>query len=231
MNSFMRPSTSRRNFSKIVAGAAISSTLVPGIAAAESRPQQMIEKARIAVSNLLADENLPQLEAFIREAKAVLVVPELIKGGLIIGGEGGTGVLLVRGPDGVWSYPVFYNMGGASFGAQVGGQVSQLIVTIMREKGLDALLKTKATAGVDFSVAAANQGVGYEARTGAAIDADMYAFSRNQGLFLGGALEGNVFVPRKDWNDLFYEVDATTNEIIDGRFPRPQADRLRAVLP
>lgn len=221
----------RRGACGAIAGAVLTASLAPSSARAESRPQQMLEKARIAVNSLMADDNFPQLGAFIREAKAVLIVPELLKGGFILGGEGGSGVLIVRGPDGVWGYPVFYNMGGGSIGAQIGGQVSQLILTIMREEGLDALLRTKATAGVDFSVAAAKAGVGYDARTGVALDADMYAFSRNQGLYLGGALEGNVFVPRKDWNDLFYEVGATTLDIIDGRYPRTQADRLRAVLP
>ncbi|MEO1249085.1 MAG: lipid-binding SYLF domain-containing protein [Pseudomonadota bacterium] len=221
----------RRGACGAIAGAALTASLAPSVAWAESRPQQMLEKARIAVTALMADDNFPQLGAFIREAKAVLIVPELLKGGFILGGEGGSGVLVVRGPDGVWGYPVFYNMGGGSIGAQIGGQVSQLVLTIMREEGLDALLRTKATAGVDFSVAAAKAGVGYDARTGVALDADMYAFSRNQGLYLGGALEGNVFVPRKDWNDLFYEVGATTLDIIDGRYPRTQADRLRAVLP
>ena len=226
-----RMSIDRRSVcSGAMAGAAIG-LFAPTPALAESRPQQMVEKARIAVTNLMADDNFPQLPAFIREAKAVLIVPELLKGGLIIGGEGGTGVLIVRGSDGVWGYPVFYNMGGGSIGAQIGGQISQLVITVMREEGLNALLQTKATAGVDFSVAAATAGVGYDARTGVAIDADMYAFSRNQGLFLGGALEGNVFVPRKDWNDLFYQVDATTQDIIAGLYPRPGADRLRAVLP
>lgn len=221
----------RRAFGLAAAGIAAAGALAPGSALAESRPQQMIDKARIAITNLMADDNFPQLNAFIQEAKAVLIVPELLKGGFIIGGEGGTGVLMVRGADGVWGYPVFYNMGGGSIGAQIGGQISQLVITIMREEGLNALLQSKATAGVDFSVAAVNTGVGYDARTGAGIDADMYAFSRNQGLFLGGALEGNIFVPRKDWNDLFYEVDATTQSIINGLYPRPQADRLRAVLP
>ena len=97
-------------------------------AQASSEQQQLVDQARIAVERLLAEPTVPSFPALMAQAKAVLVVPELVKAGFILGGEGGLGVLLVRDPEtGAWSPPAFYAMAAASFGSVAAKLVFSLI--------------------------------------------------------------------------------------------------------
>ena len=124
-------------------------------AQASSEEQQLVDQARIAVEKLRADPTLPSFPALLSQAKAVLVVPELVKAGFIFGGEGGLGVLLVRNPEtGEWSPPAFYTMAAASVGLQIGVQVSKVMFLIMTDGGLSALMSDKLTLGADASIAA-----------------------------------------------------------------------------
>jgi len=193
--------------------------------------QALIDRAQIAFRSMSADRDLTHLGLYARSAEAILIVPELIRGGFFIGGAGGSGVLLARQPDLAWGYPAFYNLAGGSLGIQIGGQVSEVVLAIMTRSGLEAVQSRRVTLGADASVAAVSIGVGRSAATGLDLDADMYAFSRNQGLFLGGALEGTVMTPREDWNRAYYGEGATAAAILAGQFRNPAADTLRQALP
>lgn len=211
---------------------ALALLIGPGAPAFALTPQEkLVEQARLTVLSLMADPQLPALPAYAAAARAIIVVPELMRGGFIFGAEGGSGVLLVHQPGGTWSDPVFVTLAAGSFGLQFGGQVAETVLTIMTDAGLNAILDRNVTLGADLSAAIANVGSGVEARTGIGLDADMYAFSRTEGLYIGGSLEGSVITEDANWNVAYYGPGATARSIAAGQFTNPHAEALRAVLP
>ena len=214
----------------LVAGALILTSLNP--AGAATKPEELVEKAALTVEKLMIDPNLPELQRYMENAQGVLIIPQLFKGGLIVGGEGGSGVLLVKGSDGSWSSPAFYTLGGASFGLQIGGQMSEVVFTIMNDGAVQAILDNQFKLGADASVAVGPIGKGVEASTTTNFSDDIYAFSKSVGLFGGGVLEGAAIVKRTNWNELYYAAGANPQKILVERmYFNPHADRLRASLP
>jgi lipid-binding SYLF domain-containing protein len=214
----------------VIAGALFLTTLNP--AGAATKPEELVEKAALTVEKLMVDPNLPELRRYMKRAQAVLIIPQLIKGGLIIGGEGGSGVMLVKGSDGTWSSPAFYTLGAASFGLQIGGVMSEVVFTIMNDGAITAILDNQFKLGADASVAVGPIGKGVEASTTTNLSDDIYAFSKSVGLFGGGVLEGAMIVKRTSWNELYYAAGADPQKILVERmFFNPHADRLRASLP
>lgn len=202
------------------------------VARAEIKGNELVEEARFSLERLAGDPAMPEFKKFLSEARGVLIIPELIKGGFILAGEGGSGVLLVRGADGTWSAPAFYTMGAASIGLQIGAQVSEIVFTIMTDSAIEALLDSEMKLGVDASVAIGPLGAGIKASTTTNFGIDIYAFSRTAGLFGGGALEGAKLFSRQEWNDEYYGAGATARAVvIERKFFNPQADKLRAALP
>jgi lipid-binding SYLF domain-containing protein len=193
--------------------------------------EELIEKARFAVLKLTSHPEHPTLPETLARAKGVFIVPRLIKAGIVIGGEGGSGVLLARGPDGVWSYPAFYTMGGGSIGLQFGAQSAEVMFVIMSEAGLEAIIDDQVKIGGDLSVAFGGFGSGREASITTNLDADIYAYSIGEGVFLGAAFEGAVINRRDDWNYYYYGEGANAKTIVfERRFNNPHADELRSAL-
>src|SRR3546814_9085 len=138
----------------------------------------------------MADKDFFELPKFIKAAKGIFIVPQLVKGGFIRGAEGGTGVFLARGTDGTWSPPAFYTLGAASIGLQIGGEVKEVVFVLMSDKAVDAMLSSEFKLGADASVTVGPIGRGVEASRSTDFTSDIYAFSKSVGLFGGGALEG-----------------------------------------
>jgi lipid-binding SYLF domain-containing protein len=143
----------------------------------------------------------------------VLIIPQLLKAGFIIGGEGGNGVLLVR-HDGRWSAPAFYSFGAGSIGLQIGAQASEVMLLLMTDRAVDAVLRNRLTLGGDASVAAGPTGRGIEASTTTTFQADVYAYSRNRGLFAGASLEGAVLTPLDNTNGAYYGARVSARDIV-----------------
>jgi lipid-binding SYLF domain-containing protein len=202
-------------------------------ARALSEQQELVEKATITIEKLSARDDIKDhIRKYLREARGVLIFPSLIKGAFIVGGEGGTGVLMAKGGGNQWSYPAFYTMGAASFGLQAGGQVSETILIIMTAKGLTSILDNKVKLGGELSASVGPYGVGVEGSTTTAVGADIITYSIGQGAFLGGSVEGAVIEHRDAMNYEYYNnVEAKPKAILlDGKFANPQADRLRQVI-
>ena len=203
-------------------------------AAAQDTIQQrkLLLEAEAALIDLRAAEPLAgKMNSTLDRAKAVLIVPNLLKGAFIVGGEGGSGVLLARRADGSWSAPVFVTLGAASVGLQIGGQSSKVLFAIMNDKALEALLSDKVKLGVDVGVAIAHKGAGVEASTTTAARDDIFQFAVSQGLFGGGALEGAVIEPRTSWNEAYYGRTLGPKAIVsDPSLFAPEANPLRAAL-
>lgn len=200
-------------------------------AKAASPSEELVAKSRFTIERLLSDPEFFNLKRYIEQSRGVLIIPELVKGGFIVGGEGGSGVLMVRGSDGTWSSPAFYTLAAGSIGLQIGGQVSEVVFTLMNDGAVNSMLGDEFKLGADASVAVGPIGAGLEASTTTNFNRDVYAFSKSVGLFGGGALEGAKIFERTEWNEAYYGKGATPKAIVfERRFSNPDADRLRASL-
>ena len=210
---------------------ALLATGTPSLAASDQ--DALVERARLTVQNFERNKDVgPSVKNLMKTAKAVVIFPAVLKGAFIIGAEGGSGVLLAKGSSGKWSYPAFYTMGGASFGLQIGGQSSEVMLLIMTNKGINSVINNKVKLGADISAAVGPVGVGAEASTTTNLRADILSFSVNAGAFIGASLAGAVIAPRQAWNTNYYNsANATAKAVVlDGKYFNVQADPLRKTL-
>ncbi len=146
-------------------------------------------------------------------AEAIAVFPGVIKAAFLVGGRGGQGVISRRVKGG-WSAPAFFNLGGGSFGPQIGAQRTDYVLLIMNPSGLDGLLKDKFEIGGEASIAAGPVGREAAASTNPRLDAGILSYSRSKGVFIGAALKGAVITPDNDLNEAIYGKKA--NEVLQG---------------
>jgi lipid-binding SYLF domain-containing protein len=197
-----------------------------------TRQRALMIEAQGTLESLLSDPDYPSLLSLATRAKAVLIVPRLLRLSFFLGGHGGSGVLLARSAGGKWSNPAFYTIGGINYGFQIGGQSSELILAIMSEKGLEALLKHELTLGADAGASIGTLGRGAKVATGMGEDADVYAFTRSEGLYVGVALDGTVITPDSGWNEALYGKGATPKGIlVEQRYSTPFAEKLVGAMP
>jgi lipid-binding SYLF domain-containing protein len=140
-------------------------------------------------------------------AEAVAVFPDVIKAGFIVGGRGGRGVISRRVKGG-WSAPAFFNLGGASFGLQIGASSTDFVLLFMTQESLRGLLEDKFEIGGEGSVAAGPVGRSASASTNATLNAGILSYSRSKGLFAGLELKGTVINPDNDDNEAVYGLKA-----------------------
>ena len=140
-------------------------------------------------------------------AEAIAVFPDVLKGAFLVGGRTGQGVISRRVKGG-WSAPAFFNLGGGSFGPQIGAQKTDYILLIMNESGLNGLLKDKFELGGEASIAAGPIGREAAASTNLTLDAGILSYSRSKGVFVGAALKGAVITPDNDLNEAVYGTKA-----------------------
>jgi lipid-binding SYLF domain-containing protein len=200
----------------------------PGFAITEQ--EEMVQKAHISVQKILQNDRIgASVKDALRQAKGVLIFPNLYKGALFFGAEGGSGVLMAKGSGNRWSYPAFYFMGSGSFGLQIGAQSAEVMLIIMTERGLNAILKQKVKLGADVNAAIGPYGVGAKAGTTVNLGADILTYSINQGVFAGFSFMGAVIYPRSEFTAKYYGDNAAVAQsvVIDGRFRNPQAEILR----
>jgi SH3 domain-containing YSC84-like protein 1 len=157
------------------------------------------------------DKEIP--EELLAKAECVAVFPSVIKAGFIVGGRGGRGVASCRTATG-WSAPAYFNLGGGSFGLQIGAEATDFVLLFMNRDGLDSLLSNKFTLGADASVAAGPVGRAAGADTDAVMKAKILSYSRSRGLFAGVELKGVVITPDEgDMRDV-YGKEITAKEVL-----------------
>lgn len=196
------------------------------------KAQHLTDNAVATVERFKTVEGLHKFAEFLPGAKAVVVLPRIIKAGFFVGGEGGNGVLMARRPDGSWSEPAFYTMGAGSFGLQFGAQDTEVILVVRSQGALNAILKDQAKFGADAGITAGIYGVGGEASTTTNLGVDILAFANSRlGGFIGISLEGAVMARRQDMNEAVYGQGMTPPKIIaDPNAHFARAERLKAVL-
>jgi SH3 domain-containing YSC84-like protein 1 len=160
-------------------------------------------------------DNIPQ--DLLNKAECVAVFPSVIKGAVLVGGTYGRGAMLCRTGDhfhGPWGAPSMMRLEGGSFGAQLGGQATDLVLLIMNDRGAKAILHNKVKLGGDASAAAGPVGRDAEADTDPSMRAEILSYSRARGLFAGIALEGSTVRPDNDANQIVYGKEITAEDIV-----------------
>jgi SH3 domain-containing YSC84-like protein 1 len=150
-------------------------------------------------------------------AEAIAVFPDVVKAAFIVGGRGGQGLISKRVKGG-WGPPAFFNLGGGSFGPQIGAQKTDYILLIMNPDGVQGLLSDKFEIGGEAGVAAGPVGREAAASTNPTLDAGILSYSRSKGVFLGAAIKGAVISPDNDLNEAVYGMKAS--EVLTGK-PMP----------
>ena len=183
----------------------------PVTAADRDEAQGIVDKARVTFNDFMRDQNYTWLHENLKNAKGLLIFPQVLKAGYIIGGSGGTGVLVVRDEKSCdWSQPAFYTVGSVTFGLQIGGQSAEVIMMVMSQKALDSLYASSFKLGGDTSIALGPVGAGAKAN----ITADFISFAKTKGLYAGLNLEGSVVDVREGLNSAYYGRDVRPVDVI-----------------
>ncbi|WP_303637278.1 lipid-binding SYLF domain-containing protein [Stenotrophomonas tuberculopleuritidis] len=178
------------------------------------------QRARNAVRVLAEIQEIPEQgipDKLLDEGRAVIVIPDTIKAGLVIGGRRGHGLMSVRMPNGAWSNPVFIKLTGGSIGFQAGVQSSDVVLVFRNDRSLDNLVNGKFTLGADAGVAAGPVGRNAAAATDGQLKAEIWSWSRARGLFAGVALDGAILQIDDAANLDAYGSNTTPRMIFEGR--------------
>lgn len=191
-------------------------------ALADPKTDQRLDESRRVFESFanLSEQAIPAW--LLERSYGVVVVPNLIKGALGIGGRGGRGVMAVRNPDGSWSNPVFVTLAGVNFGFQFGVQSTDIVMVLMSRQSVEGIADGKVTLGADASVAAGPIGRAAAATTDAALKAQVLSYSRNEGIFAGVALDGTVIAVDNGSNESAYGVsNILASQVLEGRIANP----------
>lgn len=207
-----------------------TATAVPSAQAAQSY-QSMIDRATAALEDMRHDNQFGSSGELIGRARAVMVVPQLVKGGFIFGAEGGNSILMARTRGGGWSDPAFYGMGGGSLGLQIGIETAEVVMFVMTDRALKAWMRNEVKFGAEAGLTVLVVGTTAEAAT-AGGQADVIAWARTKGAYAGISFKGSVIKQDKKANARVYGRPISAQEIVlDGR-GRPSVDvsALKAAL-
>ncbi len=178
--------------------------------------QGLVDRARVTFSEFMRDSTYGWLHENVDHARGVLIFPQVLKGGFIFGGSGGTGVFVVRDErTGKWSDPAFYTIGSVTFGLQIGGESAQLVMVAMTQKAVDSLLSSSFKLGGDVSIAIGPLGGGAKASADIpSVTSDFVSFAKSKGLYGGLNLEGAVVAVRDGLNRGYYGKAVRPADII-----------------
>ena len=193
----------------VVAGMLTACATESGRPASSAEADKLVSDARVTLNNFMRDPDQTWIQQNIDRAKAVLIAPQIVKAGFIFGGSGGRAVLVAKDAGTVaphpaiavpWVGPAFYDLATASVGFQAGVEISEAVIVVMTEKGLNSLLSSSFKIGGDASIAVGPVGAGAKST----VTADLISFTRAKGVYGGLNLDGTVVHSNVAWNDAFY---------------------------
>jgi len=188
--------------------------------AQQAEIDRLEESARV-LREILATEDGGIPRAILDGASAVAVIPSTVKGAFVIGGQRGKGVISGRS-GGAWSPPAFITLTGGSFGLQIGGQATDVVLVVMNERGLTNFTQNSFKIGAGASVAAGPVGRDAAAATDYRMQAEILSYSRSRGVFAGLSLDGSTIRADRDANEKIYGVGYNTRQIlVEGKTGRP----------
>jgi lipid-binding SYLF domain-containing protein len=185
---------------------------------AAGKESKRLENCGAVMEEILnVPDNIPQ--ELLEKAECVIVIPSVTKVAVGFGGSYGRGAMVCRSGEkfrGPWGAPAMYALEGGSFGLQLGGQSTDLVLLVMNQRGADSILKSKVKLGADASAVAGPKGRDASADTDAYLRAEILSYSRSRGLFAGISLEGSTLRPDDDANARVYGRKITAREIVLG---------------
>ena len=186
---------------------------------AANKEQERLEKSGIVMEEIMnTPENIPQ--EVLEKAECVIVFPSVLKLAAGFGGSYGRGAMVCRTGEhfqGPWAAPAMYALEGGSFGFQLGGQATDLVLLVMNDRGAQSILSSKVKLGADASAAAGPKGRDASADTDASLRAEILSYSRSRGLFAGISLEGSTLRPDDEASEQVYGHKIKARDIILGR--------------
>jgi SH3 domain-containing YSC84-like protein 1 len=204
---------------------ALSASTLSAVAADDqAKLSERLTSAQAVISEVMAtpDKGIPQ--GILSGASCVVVIPSYKKGAFVVGAQYGQGVATCRTPRG-WSAPVFVQLAGGSFGWQIGGQSTDLVLIAMNQNGLQDMLKNKVKLGADAAASAGPVGRNAQAGTDWKLNAEFLTYSRSKGLFAGLDLDGTVLSQNADETRALYGSDLPFQTILQGDQPVPEVAR------
>lgn len=177
---------------KLQSAILLCSVLQPCVSTAQTTIDQTVDSATNVLDEVMAvpAKQIPQ--ALLASASAVAIIPNVVKGGFVIGVRHGRGVVLVRDEAGNWHPPMFVSLTGGSVGWQAGIQSTDIVLVFRTPKSVDGLMSGKLTIGVDAAAAAGPVGRQAAAATDARLGAEILSYSRSRGLFAGVSVDGSM---------------------------------------
>jgi lipid-binding SYLF domain-containing protein len=182
-------------------------------AASKTNDEETLRNATSVLQAMLSSKDVPA--SVLAKADCIIILPNVKKFAVGIGGTGGRGPMSCRegaGFSGKWSAPAMYSIGGASAGFQVGGKSSDIVIAVMAPSAVEKVLSAKVKVGSDVSAAA---GPGAQAGS-MSNSADMLTYTRSSGLFAGASIDGASLEPDSDANKRLYGKPASAKEVVSG---------------
>jgi lipid-binding SYLF domain-containing protein len=214
-----------KRISGILCGLALlTTTTLAAVGQNHAKLDERLTSAQAVIQEVMAtpDKGIPQ--SILAGAACVVVIPSYKKGAFIVGAQYGQGVATCRTPNG-WSAPVFVQLTGGSFGWQIGGQTTDLVLVAMNERGLQHMLSSKFKLGADAAASAGPVGRNTQASTDASMRAEFLTYSRSQGLFVGLDLDGTVLSQNADDTRDEYGANVPFEAVLKGNKPVPENAR------
>ena len=190
----------------------------------KAKLSERLTNATAVVNQIMSapDKGIPS--SILSGASCVVVVPSYKKAAFVVGGQYGQGVATCRTPKG-WSAPVFVQLAGGSFGFQIGGQATDLVLIAMNDQGLQQMLKNKFKIGADAAASAGPVGRNAQAGTDWKLNAEFLTYSRSKGLFAGINLDGTVLSQNEDDTRSTYGANIPYTEVLKGNQATPMEAR------
>src|SRR6201996_7521779 len=209
-----------KKFSAVLCGLALSAVTFSAHAADMAKLNERLQSASEVLDEVMAtpDKGIPQ--QILAGASCVVVIPHYKKGAFVVGAQYGKGVATCRTGHG-WSAPVFVRLTGGSFGWQIGGQSTDLVLVVMNQQGLQHMLANKFKIGGDAAASAGPVGGNAQAGTDWKLNAEILTYSRSKGLFAGISLDGTVLSQNQDDTRALYGTDIGFDQILGGKQPTP----------
>ncbi|MDE3115711.1 MAG: lipid-binding SYLF domain-containing protein [Pseudomonadota bacterium] len=199
------------------------------LAAQASDQTALLGDATQTMHHMRHDKTFGPSRDLLRDARAILIVPALVKGGFIFGGEGGDGVLLERHGHS-WSQPAFYSLASASFGLQIGLEKSELVMFVMSDRALRAVERSKFKFGAGAGLTVVTLGAAAEGATSGNLSGDIILWASSVGAYGGLTLNGSVLAAKDGWNEDFYGRPVSVREILSGKVSSGQTRELRDAI-
>ncbi len=189
-----------------------------GIRAAPAAPTadqvELVRKSYGVLDEARHDAEFGNSDRLFQTARGVMVVPQLVKGGFWIGGEGGNGILMARHGN-RWSNPAFYTLASASFGLQIGLEVAEVVLFVMSDRALNSWMQDEVKLGGQAGLTVLVVGSNASAAATTHANVDVIAWAKAKGAYAGITLEGSIIKPRNEWNAAYYGRPVTPFQVLN----------------